>query len=124
MRTVLDTIQDFHAKWLDETFPENDSDDQLKGVLEEIGELARAELKNSQKFRNYSDGEIKEKITDAIGDLFFYMCGYCSRKGIRLADCIDMALKEIVTRDWEHLKKTGEKRYNKMPAYMDKIFWG
>lgn len=116
---LMNKLQEFHAAWLQNTFPKNTADDQFEGMVEELGELARAKLKNSQGMAHFPDDAAKLAIEDAIGDLFFYMLGFCSKRGIRISDCIDVALREFVTRDWKHYVATGEKRYEPLPSWLD-----
>jgi NTP pyrophosphatase (non-canonical NTP hydrolase) len=121
---LMDLLQRFHFGFLTSTFPNNDADDQLKGVLEELGELARAELKHKQNVGPHNDvAKVKADITDAVGDIIMYLMGYCSIKDIKISDCLDAALTEICTRDWNHFVETGEKRYYKLPSFMQKLFW-
>jgi NTP pyrophosphatase (non-canonical NTP hydrolase) len=96
----LNNLQIDLKPWLFHNFPEATSDQQLKGVMEELGELCHADLKCEQKIRDYTSKKTDDAIKDAIGDLVIYLCNYCTTKGIVFNDCIDIAFNEIIKRDW------------------------
>jgi NTP pyrophosphatase (non-canonical NTP hydrolase) len=78
------------------------------GLVEEIGELARAHLKILQGIRGNEDKWRREQI-DAIGDIFIFLCNYCSREGYDLAYVVDGTCKEVLARDWTQNKFDGTK---------------
>lgn len=108
MKIIL--YQQILNKWLQHNFPEADARDQFIGIVEEVGELARAELKSKQKIRGYNANKASEKIKDAVGDIFIYLANYCNVKGISLQECIDIAWEEVSKRDWIKNPKTGKEQ--------------
>lgn len=101
LRYSLSLLQTILKNWLNYNFPESTSDDQFKGVVEEIGELARADLKHIQGIRGFDNEEKYEsKMKDAIGDIVIYLINYCTRKNIKFYECIELAIEEIMKRDW------------------------
>lgn len=79
----------------------------IYGLVEELGELARAQLKGEQGIRGTLE-EHDQKAQDAIGDIFIWLAGYASARGWSLAHCIEMALAEVLARDWEKYPETGK----------------
>lgn len=98
-------LQEATARWRDYNFPNHTADDQLMGMVEELGELAHARLKTKQGIRG--DEDLPQLETDAIGDIIIYLCGYCTRRNISLAACISMAWWEVKDRDWIKYPTTG-----------------
>ena len=104
----LKILQEQLLLWLDHNFPETNSDMQLKGVVEELGELAHADLKHQQGIRGYKDvAKTKAEIMDAVGDINMYLMNYCNKMGIDYAECILFAWNTIKQRDWIKYPDTG-----------------
>lgn len=95
-------LQERLHQWLDYNFPNATSNDQFIGIVEEVGELAHAELKTKQKIRGYTEEKGMEEIKDAVGDIFIYLCNYCNKKDIDIEECIDIAYDTIMKRDWQN----------------------
>jgi NTP pyrophosphatase (non-canonical NTP hydrolase) len=91
--------------WREHNFPHHTADDQFYGMVEEMGELAHANLKLKQNIR--TDEDHAEKEMDAIGDFIIYLCGYCTRRELSLAECITRAWNEVKDRDWIAYPGTG-----------------
>lgn len=104
---LLAHVQKFHAKWLEHNFPDTNADQQFKGMIEEIGELAHADLKREQGIRDIDSEDHKRKVEDAVGDIVMYLCGWCTKRGINLKDAINRAWDEISMRDWRKYPKNG-----------------
>jgi len=105
-------LQAMTDEWRQHNFPKHQDGvnvigawENLTGMMEEMGELSHAFLKKFQGIRTDENLDHLEK--DAIGDLVIYLCGYCSRRGISLAECIDMAWWEVKDRDWIKYPGTG-----------------
>jgi len=96
---------DIH-KWRKKNFPNATSDQMIKGVMEELGELARADLKLEQNIRTNEDHE--EKMWDAIGDMCIFLMGFCSYKELDFMSCIINAWDEVQQRDWQKNKENGK----------------
>lgn len=71
----------------------------LLGVVEEVGELCHAHLKNEQGIRGTPE-EWEAKKKDAIGDVLIYLLDYCSREGLDVEECLETAWAEVSQRDW------------------------
>jgi NTP pyrophosphatase (non-canonical NTP hydrolase) len=93
--------------WRAKNFPgqASDASRQIAGMMEELGELAHAWLKQDQGIRGDEDLEGLEM--DAIGDLIIYLCGYCSARGIFLSEAIARAWHEVKERDWQKYPMNG-----------------
>lgn len=96
----LEILQGNLKKWLEHNFPETTSDMQFKGVVEEVGELARADLKTEQGIRGFTAVKGRLKAMDAVGDIVIYLINYCNMKDYSFIDCINMAWAEVSKRDW------------------------
>lgn len=76
-----------------------DTNDPLMGMVEELGELHHAVLKQKQQIRTAEDHEKAEK--DAIGDLMIYLLDYCSRRGFSTSEILKDTWENVVKkRDW------------------------
>lgn len=98
-------LQMLTAEWRERNFPHHTADDNFYGMVEELGELAHANLKLKQNIRTDEDHTAAEM--DAIGDFIIYLCGYCTRRDISLADCVAQAWNEVKDRDWIRYPNTG-----------------
>lgn len=97
--------------WNEYNFPnkklaDRPSDQPLKGIVEELGELAHADLKEQQGIRG-TKAELDEEAKDALGDMLVYMADYATQRGWSLADCMAKAWNDIRERDWIHFPKNG-----------------
>jgi NTP pyrophosphatase (non-canonical NTP hydrolase) len=99
-------LQNEHREWLAHNFPDQQKHDALLGLVEEVGELAHAHLKNSQGIRGTS-AEHLEAMSDAIGDIVIYLASYCNTNGFDLEGCVVNAWFEVKQRDWQKHPKTG-----------------
>lgn len=115
-REGLAALQEEHAQWTRRNFPGQTSHQPLLGVIEEVGELAHAHLKNEQKIRGYGDargGDVegrrrtRAEVSDAIGDIVIYLSGYCTTNGYDLQECVETAWAEVSKRDWVANPETG-----------------
>lgn len=75
-----------------------DTNDPLLGMVEELGELTHAVLKQKQQIRTEENHEEKEK--DAIGDLMIFLLDYCSRRGFSASEILKNTWEEVKRRDW------------------------
>lgn len=79
----------------------------LLGVIEEVGELAHAQLKGEQGIRHKPEEILPMKV-DAIGDILVFLINYCTSQGIDLIECLEAAWGEIKDRDWRKFPKNGK----------------
>ena len=87
------------AKWSNKNFGNQKSYKPLLGLVEEVGELSHAHLKGEQGIRHTPE-EILVLKQDAIGDIVIYLMDYCTREGLSLEQCVDLAWDEVKDRDW------------------------
>jgi NTP pyrophosphatase (non-canonical NTP hydrolase) len=92
-------------KWQNHNFPNAISDDCFFGVVEEVGELSHALLKQRQKIRTGENHN--EQIEDAVGDIVIYLTGFCNLHGIDIVKCLSGAWSEVSARDWVKYPKNG-----------------
>lgn len=94
-------LQSERRKWAQKNFPHATAEDHLIGAMEELGELAHANLKGRMKVRaGVNDGELVAAERDAIGDIIIYLTGYCTDRGFSIAECVERAWDEVKERDW------------------------
>jgi NTP pyrophosphatase (non-canonical NTP hydrolase) len=86
-------------EWRQLNFPNSDAAQQLLGVVEEVGELSHAVLKQIQGIRG--DEQLHEnEMKDAIGDIVVSLAGFCSYKGWSLWEIYDDTANFVLERDW------------------------
>jgi NTP pyrophosphatase (non-canonical NTP hydrolase) len=81
-------------------FPRQRDYQPLLGIMEEVGELAHAHLKNEQGIRRMDPDLAYVKKVDAVGDIIIYLCSYCTASGIDLASAVEKTWAEVEKRDW------------------------
>jgi NTP pyrophosphatase (non-canonical NTP hydrolase) len=89
---------DLH-RWRQRNFPNANATQQLLGVVEEVGELAHAHLKQIQGIRGTPE-EHDAAIKDAVADIVIYLLGYCSYRGLGLSSVLQQTATEVMKRDW------------------------
>jgi NTP pyrophosphatase (non-canonical NTP hydrolase) len=97
--TQLQKLQLQLHTWRMRNFPGVSARDQLLGAVEEIGELAHADLKGRQSIRG-SVEEHEEEAKDAVADTIIYLMGYCSVRGWDLSSILEETATEVMKRDW------------------------
>ena len=102
----LVSFQDHMGAWLKYNFPYATSDHQLKSIMEELGELCHADLKQEQGIKGNENHELK--IKDSVGDIFISLVNYCNVKGIDFDECLNIAYTEVISRDWQKNPETGK----------------
>jgi NTP pyrophosphatase (non-canonical NTP hydrolase) len=95
---MLKNLQNAHAIWQHNNFPNAEKWECLAGLTEELGELAHAHLKMHQGIRKNEDHLASQK--DAVGDIVIYLLGYCTLNGLDIDECIESAWDEVSKRDW------------------------
>lgn len=80
--------------------------DKFLGVVEEVGELAHALLKQKQGLRTAEDHDAKAK--DAVGDIFIFLSAFCSVKGWDMSQIIEETVDIVLKRDWNQNTENGE----------------
>jgi NTP pyrophosphatase (non-canonical NTP hydrolase) len=95
----LKQFQAEHAAWEQRNFGKQPAYRLLMGVVEELGELTHALLKQEQGIRSHEGLVAKEK--DAIGDLIVFLTGYCTARGYDLEEVLASVWEEVKLRDWQ-----------------------
>lgn len=99
----LGKLQEEIHDWQIHNFPDSGANEQLIGIVEELGELAHARLKARQQIRAidmYAE-------QDAIGDMLIYLFNYCSEMGYSVEHIINETWKTVSLRDWLKYPKDG-----------------
>lgn len=97
-------------KWALRNFGKQDSYRPLLGMMEELGELCHAHLKQEQAIRTNENHE--EQIKDAIGDLLIYLVHYCSIRRLDLEDILTSTWAHVQNRNWRKNPATGRSTDN------------
>ncbi len=101
----LDIIQQEHARWQYTNFGLVPMEDSFMGIVEELGELSHALLKEKQGIRvneNHTENAI-----DAIGDVIIYIISLCNSQGWDFETIIETTWEEVKKRDWIKYPETG-----------------
>jgi NTP pyrophosphatase (non-canonical NTP hydrolase) len=69
------------------------------GVVEEVGELSHALLKQEQGIRG-TRAEHEEAAQDAVGDIVVYLADLCTSRGWSFADIVETVWAQVKQRDW------------------------
>lgn len=101
-------LQIEHKEWLAHNFPDAPSHEFFFGMVEELGELAHADLKYRQEIRGYDRQHFEEEAKDSVGDLIIFLSGYCSRNGFDLQEVIEDTWRQVKARDWKADPQGGE----------------
>ena len=104
---ALDVLQKDLFLWLNVNFPNATSDTEIKGVMEELGELCHADIKYTDAIRGFDKAKYELKAKDAIGDMVVFLMNYCSYKNIKFSDCIKIACKNVLNRNWQRYPING-----------------
>lgn len=102
---MLRELQREVAMWSYQNFPENTPEFALMGLVEEVGELNHARLKQLQGIRK--DEDLYRKERDAVGDIVIYLLDYCTRRGIDAQQAVEETWQVVRRRDWRTYPETG-----------------
>lgn len=86
-------------KWLEHNFPNRHPDEQLLGLVEEVGELCHAQLKGRQGVR-HTAAQIRELKIDAVGDILIFLHNYCLCEGIDIDAALETTWEKVAQRDY------------------------
>lgn len=103
--TIIDLQTKFH-QWHKHNFPNATWDEPLMGMVEEMGELHHALLKQKQGIRGTFDHH-EGKAKDAIGDMMVFMMHFLNLKGWDLEMIMLEVYNEVSKRDWVKFPKNG-----------------
>ena len=96
---MLRKLQQEQIPWVRHNFGNRPSYWPLLGVMEEVGELAHAHLKNEQGIRNQEDHFENKK--DAIADIVIFLADYCQAEGIDFESVVQETWDKVKQRDWK-----------------------
>lgn len=108
MKTQIKSVQELQDEiknWSLNNFGNQPSYRPLLGIGEEVGELNHAFLKTEQGIR--TDENHREKMKDALGDIFIYMCDFAARENIDLFTEIVRAWDKVKARNWKKYPDSG-----------------
>jgi NTP pyrophosphatase (non-canonical NTP hydrolase) len=106
-KLTLDQLQIEVHEWAIENFGDVTSDNSFFGMVEELGELSRAILKQRQGIKGtYEEHEADKR--DAIGDILIFMADFCTRQNISIQECLEEAWSKVKLRDWKNDPKKGK----------------
>lgn len=97
--TYLNELQQEIYQWAVHNKFQDDPTWTFYGLVEEIGELSHAMLKQHQGIRGTFE-EHEQKGKDAVGDFLVFLAHYCSEKGWSLSECLEIAWSEARERDF------------------------
>lgn len=104
--TNLRDLQDDLHEWRNHNFLAQSWEDQFMGMVEEMGELAHALLKQKQGIRG-THQEHEHAAQDAVADLTIYMMGLCSYRGWDFTNLVASTAIKVMRRDWITYPKNG-----------------
>lgn len=81
------------------------------GMCEEVGEIAHAVLKGTQRIREGKDGIDKNLISDGFGDVFIYGSQLMTLNKVTVSAAINQTIQQVLKRDWIKNKDNGENNY-------------
>jgi len=99
------TFQQEHERWQSYNFGALPPESDILGMLEELGELAHAYTKHQQGNR-VTENHI-DNMADAIGDIFIFMMGFCTKMGFDIESIIETTWKDVQERNWVVYPKNG-----------------
>ena len=94
----------------------------LLGAMEEMGELTHCVLKRLQGIRGYDDDKkFEAEASDAVADTVIYLMGVCDAFGWKMQEVVERTVNEVITRNWNANKQTGEDPNIRMVTEKDLI---
>ena len=100
-------IAEEHRKWAEYNFGKNRAyEDPLMGIVEEVGELHHALLKQRQGIRGEYIEHLLE-VRDAVGDITLYLMDFCNVYGIDYDEAVMTTWEKVKGRDWKSYPQTG-----------------
>jgi len=100
-------LQDEQRPWVEHNFPGREAVDPLLGAVEELGELAHAQLKMRLGIRG-TEAEHKEHAADSVADVIIFLSDYCTAMGFDLQSIMEKTWADVKQRDWQMDPLNGE----------------
>lgn len=104
--STMDVLQRDIHQWHRRNFPTDDARDSLLGVGEELGEVMRAQVKQSGGIRGSFEYWQEEKKKE-IGDVVIGILNYCEWNDIIFMDALTSRWKVIGKRDYIRFPEDG-----------------
>ena len=101
------TLQTEQRQWVEHNFPGRDWTQPFMGVVEEVGELSHALLKQRQGIRG-THAEHEAAAKDAVGDIVVFLADLCSARGWDFQTIVDETWAEVRQRDWQADRMEGQ----------------
>lgn len=100
-RGALEQLCAEHSAWVEHNFGLGRTwEDPFMGLVEEVGELSRALLKQRQGIRGTRE-EHEAAAKDAVGDIVTYLADLCARRGWDLPEIVRDTWEAVRQRDWK-----------------------
>lgn len=96
---TLQELQQEVAAWQKKQPWDQNATAPLLGLIEEVGELSHAHLKQQQKIRGTYEEHQIAKI-DAVGDILIYLADYCGKNAIDMQSALDITWRRVSKRNW------------------------
>lgn len=100
IRNTQKEVREWAERNFADTWEEGQPMDPFLGIVEEVGEISHAILKFKQGIREYDANKMHSEVRDGIGDLFIYMCDFCSRMGYDFQEIVEITWDQVKQRDW------------------------
>lgn len=85
-------------RWQANNFAESDP---FLGIVEEVGELSHAILKNKQRIRGFDDQDkFLNEAGDAIADMTVFAMQLCTKYRLDFGVLLQETIEEVLKRDW------------------------
>lgn len=89
------------ARWQNHNFGFQPAERQMLGVMEEVGELSHAILKNQQGIRGMDDqAAFKDAAGDAIADTVVYLIQLCTSLRLDFGTLLRETARDVMERNW------------------------
>ena len=102
---MIRQVQLEHKKWSRYNFGKVSIEDSFLGIVEEVGELSHAILKERQGIRVNEDHV--NNMKDSIGDILIYMISFCSGMNWDIQDILLDTWISVKQRDWKKYPNNG-----------------
>jgi len=104
---MLKLVQENLRAWVEHNFGDRPWHQPFMGIVEEVGELSHALLKQEQGIRG-SWEEHENEAKDAIGDILIYMCDLCNARGWDAEKILEDTWAHVSKRDWKANPNKGD----------------
>ena len=103
---MLRRLQRQLAPWVAHNFGDPPWTQPFMGVVEEVGELSHALLKQEQGIRGAWDDH-EDAAKDAVGDVVIFLACLCHLRGWDLESIVENTWAKVQERDWKARPSNG-----------------